>query len=265
MCLSLKIKAYNEINFTNIALVITKEKKAKEAWMIKKVLSIIPARGGSKELPRKNIIDLVGKPLIAWTIEASLNSKYITKTLVSSDDKEILNIAEEYGAKVIKRPDNLATDDSTSIAVVEQAIDILRSNKEEFDILVLLQPTSPLRTCVDIDAALDIFFENSKVTSVISGFKVDNKFLKSLIISQPDSLLTPINTNYFSRRRQDLPDTFMPNGAIYIIDIKDFCKNKGFFTAKTLAYEMSKEHSIDIDLLKDLNLAQKIIKNRGSA
>ena len=126
--------------------------------MTKRVLSIIPARGGSKGLSRKNIVNLAGKPLIVWTIEASLGSKYITKTVVSSDDKEILDISVEYGAEIIRRPDYLAGDTTTSESVVSHAIDYLQSTGEEFDIVVLLQPTSPLRNAKDIDNSFEKLF-----------------------------------------------------------------------------------------------------------
>ena len=104
--------------------------------MTKRILSIIPARGGSKGLPRKNIIDLAGKPLIAWTIEASISSKYITKTIVSSDDDEILEVSKKYGSEIVRRPDNLASDTATSESVVEHVIDYLKYKGEEFDIVV---------------------------------------------------------------------------------------------------------------------------------
>ena len=106
--------------------------------MIKRILSVIPARGGSKGLPRKNILNFRGDPLISWTIKASLKSKYISKTIVSSDDKEILDVARNYGADVIVRPDELATDESSSESVASHVISTLESREEEFDILVFL-------------------------------------------------------------------------------------------------------------------------------
>ena len=108
-----------------------------------KILAIIPARGGSKRLPRKNILNLARKPLIAYSIEAALKSKYITKTIVTSDDDEILNIANKYGSDTIKRPDHLASDTATSFDAIEHTI---LSQNENFDYIILLQPTSPLRT-----------------------------------------------------------------------------------------------------------------------
>ena len=124
--------------------------------MTNKIVSIIPARGGSKGLPRKNIVDLSGLPLISWTINASLKSKYIDRTIVSSDDAEILEIAQNHGAEIIHRPSNLASDSSTSEVVLEHALNVLDDQGTgKIDYIVLLQPTSPLRSCNDIDAAFE--------------------------------------------------------------------------------------------------------------
>ena len=228
--------------------------------MTKKVLSIIPARGGSKGLPRKNIIDLAGKPLIAWTIEASLNSKYITKTIVSSDDKEILDISTKYGSEVIKRPNNLSSDVATSESVVRHAIDYLESMGEIFDIVVLLQPTSPLRGYKDIDNAFETMF-NSSATAVISVHEFDSKILKAFKVNSSGFLQTISSNNNSFMRRQDLPSVFMPNGAIYIISKEVFDSVDSFFTNKTLYYLMPTEKSIDIDSKEDLINIEHIVKN----
>lgn len=138
--------------------------------MTKRVLAIIPARGGSKGIPKKNIIDLAGKPLIAWTIEASYCSKYITKTIVSSDSDEILEVAKNHNSNILKRPDELATDISSSEIVVKHAIENM---EEKFDYIVLLQPTSPLRDTTDIDCAFENLF-CSNATALISVCEYDN-------------------------------------------------------------------------------------------
>jgi len=226
--------------------------------MTKKVLSIIPARGGSKGFPGKNIADLAGKPLITWTIEASLSSKYITKTVVSSDDDEILDISRNYGADTIKRPDDLASDTASSESVVKHTVDSLASNMERFDVLILLQPTSPLRTSVDIDNAMDIMF-NSDATAVISVCEFDNKILKTFK-ENSDGFLEGITNNDFPfMRRQNLPRVFMPNGAIYIINTTVFLENYSLLTTKTKNYLMSKSKSLDIDTHSDLNYANKVL------
>ena len=227
-----------------------------------RILSIIPARGGSKGIKNKNIINLAGKPLISWTIEASLRSKFITKTIVSSDDSEILDISKKFGSNIIKRPKNLATDTSSSVSVVSHTIELLKNNNEYFDVIILLQPTSPLRTYLDIDSAFTCYFD-SKATSVISGHKVENNFLKAFSIDHSGYLTTPFNSRYPFMSRQELPMIFMPNGAIYIIDTETFIKLESFYTTKTLSYEMTEENSIDIDLIDDLNLAKEILSSRS--
>lgn len=225
------------------------------ALMTKRVLSIIPARAGSKRLPRKNLIDLAGRPLIAWTIEASLNSKYITKTVVSSDSEEILKIAKEYGADIIKRPGVLANDTASSESVVAHA---LESIEEEFNFVVLLQATSPLRNTKDIDNSFEKLFREN-VTALISVCETDNKILKAFKENEKGFLEGLSNNKYPFMRRQDLPKTYMSNGAIYIIKVSDFLKNNSFYTAKTVSYIMNGARSLDIDTKDDLKKANKCI------
>ena len=228
--------------------------------MTKKILSIITARGGSKGLKRKNVVDLAGKPLIAWTIEASLDSKYITKTIVSSDDKEALDISKEYGANVVRRPDDLSSDSATSESVIKHTIDYLESMGEMFDIVILLQPTSPLRNSKDIDSAFEIMF-NSDATAVISTSEFDNKILKTFI-ETPDGFLKGVSNNeYPFIRRQDLPVVYMSNGAIYIIDVNIFNKNLSLITDRTVPYLMPANKSFDVDSESDLLSIQRLIKS----
>lgn len=221
-----------------------------------KIVSIIPARGGSKGLPGKNIIDLAGKPLIAWTIEASLKSKYITRTIVSSDDMKILNISKEYGSEVIKRPDKLALDTTPSEPVIENVLQSIE-NIEEYDYLILLQPTSPLRGEIEIDNAIELLIKK-QATALISTKQIDNKNLKAFTNNQDGYLKGISNNEYPFMRRQDLPKVFMPNGAIYIVSIQEFVKSKKLFTNKTISFEMDEEKSFDIDTYKDLEKVTKI-------
>jgi len=227
--------------------------------MTKKILAIIPARGGSKGLPRKNIIELAGKPLIAWTIEASLNSKYITKTVVSSDDDEILNISKQYKADTIKRPDELALDTTTSEPVIRHVLEKLQQENKEFDYLVLLQPTSPLRDVKNIDNAFGMLFK-SDATALISVCEIDNKILKAFKQNEDGFIEGISNNKYPFMRRQDLPKTYMSNGAIYIIKVEEFMKNSGFFTDKTISFEMNEIKSLDIDTLEDLEKVKGYIR-----
>ncbi len=219
--------------------------------MTKRVLAIIPARGDSKGLRRKNILDLAGKPLISWTIEASIKSKYITKTIVSSDYDEILNISKQYKADVIKRPDELALDTTESEPVVLHVIRELEKDNQKFDYLVLLQPTSPLRDAESIDNAFDILFQ-SDATALISVCEINNKILKTFKQNKYGYIEGISNNKYPFMRRQDLPKTYMSNGAIYIIKVDEFIKNNSFFTNKTIPYEMDKIQSLDIDTREDL-------------
>ncbi len=229
----------------------------------KNILAIIPARGGSKGLPRKNIIDLAGKPLMAWSIEAALASKYITMTVVSSEDEEILATAVAQGVQGIKRPDELAQDISASEPVITHTIKALMEKESKiFDYLVLLQPTSPLRTVEHIDAAFKKLFD-SNADALISVSPYDKKVLKAFLQNSDGYLQGIANNRYPFMRRQDLPDVWMPNGAIYIINVNAFLKNESFFTAHTIAFRMSDESSIDIDTPEDLQMAKKIIRDCG--
>ncbi|MCT7432203.1 acylneuraminate cytidylyltransferase family protein [Aliarcobacter cryaerophilus] len=220
-----------------------------------KIISIIPARGGSKGLPGKNIIDLAGKPLIAWTIEASLKSKYITKTIVSSDNNNIIEISKKFGAETIKRPDELALDTTHSEPVIEHALKNIE-NIEQYDYLILLQPTSPLRDEKDIDGAIEFLIEK-KASALISTKLIDNRILKTFKNDGNGYLEGIANNNYPFMRRQDLPNVYMPNGAIYIVSLKEFLKTKKLFTDKTISFEMSEEKSFDIDTLEDLKKIKK--------
>lgn len=222
-----------------------------------KVVSIIPARGGSKGLPGKNIIDLDGKPLIAWTIEASLKSKYITKTVTSSDDDKILEIAKQFGSEILKRPEELSLDTTPSEPVIEHVLKSIE-NIEEYDYLVLLQPTSPLRNEKDIDKSIELLVEK-KASALISTKEIDNKILKVFKNDGNGYLEGIANNTYPFMRRQDLPKTFMPNGAIYIVNINEFLKTKKLFTDKTISFEMTEKKSYDIDTLEDLQVCSEIL------
>lgn len=225
--------------------------------MTKRFLAIIPARGGSKGLPKKNILDLAGKPLIAWTIEASLEAKKISKTVVSSDNHEILELSKTHGADILIRPEELSTDTASSESVIEHALNHIEG---EYDYVVLLQPTSPLRSSKDIDKAIDKMV-TEKASALISVYEVDNKLLKTFKYNDNGYLESISNDQYPFMRRQELPKVFMPNGAIYIINIDEFNKCKSLLTHKTASYVMDNRSSLDIDSQADLDKAIKAIKD----
>ena len=216
------------------------------------VLAIVPARGGSKRLPRKNLLPLHGKPLIVWTIEAGLKSEYVDKLVVSSEDPEILDIAKHSHAETIERPAALARDDTSTFNVVE---DILIRVGADFDILVLLQPTSPLRTQTHIDQAFSLMVKK-KADAIISVSSPDHSPLWANTLPNDDNMESFISDKLKHLRSQDLPQYFQINGAIYICRSKRLLEEKSFFLKqKIFAYRMSRRDSIDIDEPIDLELA----------
>ncbi|EQA61150.1 acylneuraminate cytidylyltransferase family protein [Leptospira alexanderi] len=222
-----------------------------------KILGLIPARGGSKGIPRKNIKFIAGKPLIVWTIEAALKSKYLASIVVSTDDSEIAEVAKQTGASVpFLRPSELATDYSSGIDPVLHALD----NLPEFDYIMLLQPTSPLRTSMDIDDCIE-FAMKRKTNSVVSVCETqENPFWMFCL---DDSLrMTKLLNVEDVKRRQDSPKIFSLNGSIYLSEVNYFREKKKFITEDTLAYLMSKESSIDIDDMMDWKLAEILLMDK---
>lgn len=224
----------------------------------KKIIAIIPARGGSKRLPGKNIKKLLGKPLIAWTIEAAQKSKYLERIIVSTEDKKIARISQKYGAETIKRPKKLSADEAKTIDVVFDALKSLKRKNYTPELMVLLQPTSPLRTSEDIDKAIKIFLKN-KCKSVISVREIESS---TYWCFQIDKYLKPFfGKKYFQKTRRQLPKIYKPNGAIFISRPEILFKHRSFYCDKTLPYIMPLKRSIDIDNEIDLKLAGLIIKN----
>lgn len=223
-----------------------------------KFLAIIPARGGSKRLPRKNVLDLHEKPLIAWTIEAAKNSQYIDTVCVSSDDAEILAIAEKYRVQALLRPDVLASDTATTFDVIEHAI---KSNIAQYEYIVLLQPTSPLRTAQHIDGAIALLNEKS-ADAVISVCETEHSPLWSNTLAD-DGNMTGFLKQEALQRSQDLPTYYRLNGAIYICRTDRLLAEKSFFLADNIfAYVMATDDSVDIDNQIDFYTAESILRNR---
>jgi CMP-N,N'-diacetyllegionaminic acid synthase len=223
-------------------------------WMTKKILGIIPARGGSKSLPNKNILNLMGKPLVAWTIIASRQSRYISKTVVSSDDDEIIKISKAFLADTIQRPPHLALDETPTEPVLEHALELLTNDGEYYDYIMLLQPTSPLRNSKHIDDAIE-YLLRSDANALISIYETNNKILKAFSKTENGYIHGLINNKYPFARRQDLPKIYMSNGAIYLIKTDVFLITKKLITDRTIGYIMGEEESLDIDLKSDLNKA----------
>ena len=229
----------------------------------KNILGLIPARGGSKGLPRKNIKPLLGKPLIAWTIEQALASKYLDRVVVSTDDKEIADISKKYGAEVpFMRPKELAEDNAKGIDVVLHAIDWLKENdkRKQYDLIMLLQSTSPLRTTEDIDKAIELLFLLKEAKAIVSVCEVDHHSLWVNTLPDDRCMKDFIKPKIMNKNRQELPKFYRLNGAIYIAYCNYLQKRKSFFGKETFAYIMPREKSIDIDDKIDFKLVEILIK-----
>lgn len=227
-----------------------------------KILAIIPARGGSRGVPGKNIRLLNGKHLICHTIEEALKSFYPLRVIVSTDDAVIASISEKCGADVIQRPAELARDDSPRIDAIFHAIDSMKNNGQTPpDIVILLQATSPLRNAEDIDAAIELYY-NSKCDSisVISMCKVDHSPYWCFRFDDDHEFKPLFGGQYLRTRRQELPEIYRPNGAIYITSLSNLNKNKEFYCDNIIPYIMPAEKSIDIDEEIDFTIAEQLIK-----
>jgi N-acylneuraminate cytidylyltransferase/CMP-N,N'-diacetyllegionaminic acid synthase len=226
-------------------------------------LGLITARGGSKGLPRKNILPLAGKPLIAWTIEAALQSNLLSRVIISTDDPEIADVGRKCGAEVpFLRPDELAQDNSPSIASVFHSIHWLADHENYCpEYVMLLQPTSPLRSPEDIQRTIQIIQEH-KADSVVSVTAVHQHpyWMKTII---PDGKLVDFLTTERSyARRQDLPTAYALNGAIYLTKRDVLLARGSFYGDNTFAYVMPSECSIDIDTPWEFHLAELILKDK---
>lgn len=224
------------------------------------ILAIIPARGGSKGIPRKNIRLLCGKPLIAHTIEAALNSKHINRVVVSTEDQEIAGIARQYGAEIILRPAELADDSVPTAPVLEHVVGYLEETEDyRADVIVLLQPTSPLRNSHHIDEALAAFFSN-KYDSLLSVCSSH-----AFIWRAGTDEAYPLNYDFRDRpRRQDREPEFRENGAVYIAKYDMLRREHNFLGGKIGFYHMPEDISIEIDTTFDFWLAEQIMSKEST-
>lgn len=227
----------------------------------KSFLGIIPARGGSRRLPRKNVLNLGDKPLIAWTIEAALGCQFLDEVMVTTEDTEIAEVAKQYGANVpFIRPTVLAKDISTSIDTVKHAIDFYKYEwGKHFDFIVLLQPTSPLRNSQHISEAIELLISKN-ADAIISVCEVDHSPLWMNTLPADHSMTGFIRDEIKNTRSQDLPKNYRLNGAIYICRTDLLMKENTFFIADNVfAYIMNNNVSVDIDDLSGFLLAKTYI------
>lgn len=227
------------------------------------ILGIIPARGGSKGVPGKNIKDLNGIPLIAYAINEGKKSKYINKLIVSTDDNEIARVSKKYNVEIpFMRPKELAQDNSNAI---DAYIYTLNKMEKDFgyraDILVVLQPTSPLRTSEHIDEAIEMLLK-SKGDSVISVCEVEHSPYWYKVVDNEGKITSFVEFKESNANRQELPKVYRPNGAIYVFKRELITELKTYYTDKSYGYVMKQEDSVDIDTILDFKFAEMLINER---
>ena len=228
-----------------------------------KAFALIPARGGSKGIPRKNLLSVAGKPLIAWTIEAARGCPHIERVVVSSDDDEILAVAKTLGADTFKRPADLATDSAGAKPVLQHALDAYEDAFGSLpEYVAYLQPTSPLRTAAHLHAAFQTLEKDPGADALMSVYEVDNSTLKSSVKNDAGYLSYVAGRDYANMNRQKLPTLYMPNGAIYIMKTTLVRKEPRFDGEHTLPFVMSAEESIDLDTMEDVAALEAALKKR---
>jgi CMP-N,N'-diacetyllegionaminic acid synthase len=226
-----------------------------------RVLAVVAARGGSKGVPRKNVLPVAGRPLLAWSLQAARESRYVDRVIVSSEDAEILALAGSFGADVpFTRPPELARDDTPGIEPVLHAVSALQG----FDIVVLLQPTSPLRTSSDVDACLERL-EASAAPSCVSVCEAECHPYLTYGLSDGGALRGFVTDRSVSNlRRQEFPFACRLNGAVYAARISWLVAARSFVSAGTVGYVMPQERSLDIDTREDMALAEVALSGMSS-
>lgn len=231
----------------------------------KKIIAIIPARGGSKGLPRKNIRILAGKPLIVWTIEQANCSNYIDKVIVSTEDDEIAEISRKYEAEVpFLRPKELARDDSPTIDVIMHAVNWFEDKGDYFDIVVLLEPTSPLRDVEDIDKCIQMLISHPTAKAIVSVAKLESAHPEFNVTINDEGLIRKLNgtTNFNVLRRQELEDIYFFEGSVYISETLTLKQKRTFYHESTLAYVVPKYKSLEVDEISDFICIEALMKTK---
>lgn len=232
--------------------------------MSKKILAIITARGGSKGIPKKNLKLLNGRPLIYYTVSEAMKSKYLDQIGVSSDSQEILDYCQSLGLKeTYKRPESLSGDLIPSLPVIQDYVNWKMQHAEYIpDYILLLQPTSPLRTVSDIDGAIELML-SKKADSIVSVVEAPHQFIPESIMLMNGEFLKPFIVKDESNIRQQKPKYFGRNGAaIYLFTYECLMKKNSIYGEKIIPYVMPKENSIDIDDLFDFEVCEYLIQKR---
>ena len=227
-----------------------------------RILGLIPARGGSKGVPRKNIRMLGGKPLLAYTAESSLHSKKLTRIILSTEDEEIAAIGRQYGLEVpFMRPFELAKDTTPTLPVIQHALKKLEAEGDNFDAVCLLQPTNPLRCAIDIDNCIDLL-EKSNADSVVSILPVPAEYNPKWVYWQnaDDSIILSTGETEPISRRQDLPAAYHRDGTVYVTR-KEIIDQGSLYGSRVYGYKINPEYSANIDTEDDWCTVETVINN----
>ena len=229
-----------------------------------KILAVVTARGGSKRLPEKNILPLAGKPMIAWTLEAAQAASALTKVVVSTDSEQIARICEDHGMPVPwLRPAELASDTATTKSVIEHALAQEERAGVHYDAVVILQPTSPLRTAEDIDGAIRLY-QQKQAEGVASVSSVEHPPQWINTLPENLSLKGFLSQDVIGRRSQTLPQYYRLNGAVSVIAVEAVRQKQDFWSLEQIyAYVMDPVRSVDIDSELDFLLAETILTKKG--
>ncbi len=223
-------------------------------------IAIIPARGGSKAILRKNLVDLGGKPLIAWTIDAAHSAG--VQPVVSSEDDEILAVAEAHGAETIRRPDSLAEDSVHAVHVVLDVLDRFERDGRSVGVVLMLLPTSPFRTAEHIREAVELF-EAERPPAVISVEALDKQLIHLRQIADDGSLVPFLGWDKLTAQRQEQPPLYGLNGSIYVAHAAELRRNRTFHVPGALALVMPSEASVDINEPSDLAYARYLLETNS--
>jgi CMP-N-acetylneuraminic acid synthetase len=218
-----------------------------------KALAIIPARGGSKRLPRKNVINFGGRPIIAYTIKAALEAGIFERVLVSTEDAEIAETAGRFGAEISERPDSLAGDDVGVASVCLDLLDREAAAGRDYGVMCCLYATAPLRNAADIRAVAGLIGSDCDFAMAVSEY--ENPPLQALR-ETPDGNLAPMWPEWVNVRSQDAPELLVDNGSTYAVSVEAFRREKSFYGPKLRGHVMPRERSVDIDTAADLDLAK---------
>ncbi len=228
---------------------------------MKKILAIIPARAGSKGIKNKNIKNINRKPLIYWTINEAKKSKKISKIIVSTDSKQIKKTSLKYNISVpFLRPKNISKDDSTDYSLIKHSIDFFKKESLFFHYVILLQPTSPLRTHKDIDNFINFAIKN-KIKTLVTFSKVKSEHPNFLFYYKKNRLIRYLKSNRkVDTIRQKVKDLYFPEGSIFFSKVSTYLKYKTFYNKETKPYFLPKWKSLEIDDIEDFNLVEQLLK-----